>query len=183
MATGRSVSQKTLTTEEMDNKLYCYRHLGTETALRCGNCERPICVRCVVQHPVGIRCPECGRPTKIPVFDVTGVYYARAVAAAVGIGIVGVLGLFLISALLTLLGPVAFYLRWLALVGVGYLMGYGIYLAVSRKRSRNLQWIAGVGVVVIFLVVAPFVGLSLNSLFGLLALGAAVYVAVMQLRI
>ena len=137
----------------MDNKLYCYRHLSTETALRCGNCERPICVRCVVQHPVGIRCPECARPTKIPVFDVTGVYYARAVAAAVGIGVVGVFGLFLISALLTLLGPVAFYLRWLALVGVGYLMGYGVYLAVSRKRSRNLQWIAGVGVVVVFLVV------------------------------
>lgn len=167
----------------MDNRLYCYRHPGTETALRCGNCERPICVRCVVQHPVGIRCPECARPTKIPIFDVTPVYYARAVAAAVGIGAAGVLGLFLVNALLVPLGPVAFYIRWLALVGVGYLMGSGMNLAVSRKRSRGLQWIAGVAVVVVFLVVAPFLGLSLNDLFGLLALGVAVYVAVMQLRI
>ncbi|MSQ21791.1 MAG: hypothetical protein EXR53_00570 [Dehalococcoidia bacterium] len=167
----------------MDSKLYCYRHPSTETALRCGNCERPICVRCVVQHPVGIRCPECARPTKIPTFDVTPVYYARAVAAAVGIGVIGVLGLLLVNALLMPLGPVAFYLRWLALVGVGYLMGSGMNLAVSRKRSRGLQWIAGIAVVVVFLVVAPFLGLSLNGLFGLLALAAAVYVPVMQLRI
>ncbi|MDO8751505.1 MAG: hypothetical protein Q7K03_10240 [Dehalococcoidia bacterium] len=167
----------------MDNKLYCYRHPKTETALRCGNCERPICVRCVVQHPVGIRCPECARPTKIPIFDVTPVYYTRAVAVAVGIGAAAVIGLLLANALLTPLGPVAYYLRWLALVGVAYLMGSGVNLAVGRKRSRGLQWIAGVAVVVVFLAVAPTMGLSLNSLFGLLALGVAVYLAVMQLRI
>lgn len=167
----------------MDSKLNCYRHPDTETALRCGNCERPICVRCVVQHPVGIRCPECARPTKIPVLDVTPAYYARAVAAAMGICVAGVIGLFLVNALLTPLGPVAYYLRWLALVGLGYLMGSGVNLAVSRKRSRGLQWIAGIAVVLVFLAVAPFLGLSLNGLFGLLALGAAVYLAVIQLRV
>ncbi len=163
--------------------MYCYRHPDTETALRCGNCGRPICVRCVVQHPVGIRCPECARPTKIPVLDVTPAYYVRAVAAAVGIGAVGVVGLILIDARLTPLGPLAFYLRWLALVGVGYIMGHGVSLAVNRKRGRGLQWIAGVAVVVVCLVVAPFVGLSLNDLFGLVALAIAGYVAVMPLRI
>ena len=163
--------------------MYCYRHPDTETALRCGNCDRPICVRCVVQHPVGIRCPECARPTKIPVLDVTPAYYARAVAAAVGIGAVGVVGLILINALLMPLGPLVFYLRWLALVGVGYIMGHGVSLAVNRKRGRGLQWIAGVAVVVVCLLVAPFVGLSLNDLFGLVALAIAGYVAVMPLRI
>ena len=172
-----------LTTKAMDNMLYCYRHPDTETALRCGNCERPICVRCVVHHPVGIRCPECARPTKIPIFDVTPAYYARTVGAAMGIGAVGVVGLILINALLMPLGPAAFYLRWLALVSLGYLMGNGVSLAVNRKRGRGLQWIAGVAMVVVFLAVAPFVGLSLNDLFGLVALGAAVYVAVMPLRI
>ena len=167
----------------MSSTLHCYRHPDTETALRCGNCERPICVRCVVQHPVGIRCPDCARPTRVPTFDVTPAYYARAVAAAVGIGAIGVIGLLLADALLTPLGPLAFYLRWLALVGVGYVMGAGVNLAVARKRSRGLQWIAGVAVVVVFLMVAPFLGLSLNGLFGLVALAAAVYISVMQLRI
>ena len=163
--------------------MYCYRHRDTETALRCGNCDRPICVRCGVQHPVGIRCPECARSRRIPTFDVSPVFYARAVAAAVGIGVSGVIGLLLLSVLLSPMGPAGFYLRWLSLVGVGYLMGGGVSLAVNRKRSRGLQWIAGVAVGVTYLAVAPFLGIALNSLFGLLAVAAAVYVAVSQLRV
>ena len=165
--------------------MYCYRHPDTETMLRCGNCDRPICVRCVVQHPVGIRCPECARARRLPTFDVSPVYYARAVAAAAGIGVGGVIGLLLLSLLLSPLGLVGFYLRWLALVGIGYLMGSGVNLAVSRKRSRGLQWVAGVGVVATFLVAAYLFpqGFALNSLLGLLALAAAVYVAVNQLRV
>lgn len=163
--------------------MYCYRHKDTETALRCGNCDRPICVRCVVHHPVGIRCPECARSRRLPTFDVTPVYYARAVAAAVAIGVGGVIGLLLLSDLLAPLGLAGFYLRWMALVGVGYLMGWGVSWAVNRKRSRGLQWVAGVTVVVTYLAVAQFLGLALDSLFGLLALAAAVYVAINQLRV
>ena len=100
-----------------------------------------------------------------------------------GVGVGGVIALLLLSVLLSPLGLLGFYLRWLALAGVGYLMGSGVNWAVNRKRSRGLQWVAGVGVVATFLVVSPFLGLALNSLFGLLALGAAVYVAVNQLRV
>ncbi len=42
----------------------CYRHPGRETAVSCSNCERPICPDCMIDTPVGMRCPECtGRPT------------------------------------------------------------------------------------------------------------------------
>jgi membrane associated rhomboid family serine protease len=37
----------------------CYRHPGTETAVACSNCERPICPECMVFAAVGIKCPEC----------------------------------------------------------------------------------------------------------------------------
>ena len=37
----------------------CYRHPGRETAVRCSNCERPICTDCMVYAAVGIKCPEC----------------------------------------------------------------------------------------------------------------------------
>jgi len=43
--------------------LYCYRHPKEATNLTCGKCERPICTRCVINGPAGIRCPECGRST------------------------------------------------------------------------------------------------------------------------
>ena len=163
---------------------HCYKHPDTETGLRCGSCDRPICVKCVVQHPVGIRCPECGRPTKIPAFEVTPTYYARAIAAAVGIGIGGVVGLVLVSILLFPLGPISYYARLLALVGVGYLMGRGVSLAVNRKRGRGLQWVAGVGVVVAFLLASSWpIALFSVSLYSLLAVGFAMYVAINQLRI
>ena len=163
---------------------HCYKHRDTETALRCGSCDRPICVKCVVQHPVGIRCQECGRPTRIPAFEVTPAYYARAVGAAVGIGIAGVVSLVLVSVLIPPPGPISYYARLLALVGVGYLMGSGVSLAVNRKRGRGLQWVAGVGMVVAFLLASssPFALFSV-SLYSLLAVGFAVYVAINQLRV
>lgn len=162
---------------------YCYRHKDTETLLHCGQCGKAICHRCMVQHAVGVRCPDCVNIRPIPTFDVTPAYYARAIGAAVGIGLAGLLALVLTSVLLLPLGILGFYLRWLALIGVGYAMGNGIHLAVGGKRGRGLQWVAGIAMVVVFLVASPIVGLSLNGLFGLVALGASVYVAVHQLRI
>ena len=159
---------------------YCYRHTETETALRCGSCDKPICVKCVVQHPVGIRCQECARVRKIPVLDVTPAYYARAIAAAAGVG--GVFVLVVVGSSLLPLGFLGFYLRMLALVGFGYVMGSAVSQAVNRKRGRGLQWVAGTGVVVAAIVVAPWLGLGFG-LFGLASLGIAAYLAVSQLRI
>ena len=159
---------------------YCYRHTGTETALRCGSCDRPICVKCVVQHPVGIRCQECARVRKIPVLDVTPSYYARAVAAAVGVGVVFVL--FVVGVSLLPLGFLGFYLRMFVLAGFGYVTGMAVSQAVNKKRGRGLQWVAGSSVVVAAILVAPWLGLGVG-LFGLASLGIATYLAVSQLRI
>ena len=169
---------------------YCYQHPDSETALTCGNCGRPICTRCVVQHPVGIRCPECARPTRIPTLDVTTSYYSRAIAAAVGISVAGIIGLFLLAVLLTQtpLGYIGGYLFWGALAGIGYLMGRGVSLAVNRKRGLGLQWIAGAATGATFAVstslISTFVvGVGLNSLFGIFALVAAIYLAARELRV
>ncbi len=166
--------------------LHCYRHPDTETVLRCGSCDRPICVRCVVHHPVGARFQECAGARKIPMFDVTPVYYARAIAAAVGIGAASVIALVVGGVLLLEVGIPGFYLRWgilVALVGLGHVMGTGVNRAVNRKRSRGLQWIAGVAVGVIYVATLSFYGPGLSDLFGVLALGFAIYVAVNKLRV
>jgi hypothetical protein len=165
---------------------YCYQHPDSETALTCGNCGRPICTRCVVQHPVGIRCPECARPTRIPTLDVTTSYYSRAIAAAVGISVAGIIGLFLLAVLLTQT-PLGYiigdYLIWGALAGIGYLMGRGVSLAVNRKRSLGLQWIAGAATGATFVIATKLIGIELNSLLGIFALVAAIYLASRELRV
>ncbi|MEZ5099508.1 MAG: rhomboid family intramembrane serine protease [Thermoleophilia bacterium] len=46
---------------------FCYRHPSVETAVRCADCERPICPDCMVFGPVGIRCPECAGHATNPI--------------------------------------------------------------------------------------------------------------------
>ena len=49
---------------EQTQTMTCYRHPGTETAVACSSCGRPICTECMVFAAVGIKCPECaGQPT------------------------------------------------------------------------------------------------------------------------
>ena len=40
---------------------HCYRHPQRETGVSCSNCGRPICHDCMIEAPVGFRCPECVR--------------------------------------------------------------------------------------------------------------------------
>lgn len=40
---------------------YCYRHKKEPTRLRCGKCDIPICTKCAMFGPAGVRCRVCGR--------------------------------------------------------------------------------------------------------------------------
>lgn len=50
---------------------FCKRHPAIETGLKCGRCGTPICPRCMVYTPVGVRCPDCAR-TPVPTVGVAG---------------------------------------------------------------------------------------------------------------
>lgn len=39
----------------------CANHPKEMTLVRCGRCETPICVRCMVDSPVGKKCRDCAR--------------------------------------------------------------------------------------------------------------------------
>src|SRR5208337_4339571 len=66
----------------------CAAHPDVETNLRCGKCDKPICPKCMVQTPVGARCRECARVSRLPTFQLSPVYYLRAAGAAVGAAVV-----------------------------------------------------------------------------------------------
>ena len=44
--------------------LHCYRHPERETWVRCGRCDQPICMKCAMEGPVGLRCKTCGKPSR-----------------------------------------------------------------------------------------------------------------------
>ncbi len=159
----------------------CATHPEIETNLKCGKCGKPICPKCMVQTPVGARCPDCARLYKLPTYRVSAKHYLRAVGTALGMAIVcgvvwGLIGSFV---------PFIF-LNLLLAAGAGYAIGEVVSLSVNRKRGTGLATIAGIAVAISYLVSLllpwglPF-GLSFHFL-DLLALALGIYIAVSRLR-
>ena len=162
----------------------CVCGSGQETTLRCSKCDRPICSKCMVQTPVGARCPECARLYKLPTYSVSSGYYLRAVVIslvlAVAIGFVWGLAAKKVPLfdLNLLLGP-----------ALGYIVGLLTSLVVNRKRSVWLAVIGASGVVVGYAVnILPRLDIFIADLhlqfilFNLLALAIGIYFAVNHLR-
>ena len=118
---------------------YCARHPRVETRLACSKCEVLICPQCLVQTPVGARCPDCAQLRSLPTFELGPLILAKA--AGTGVVLAGVTG-FLWGLLFFDLFRLPF-LPWVATIGIGYLIGEGISIVVNRKRGRYLQYIAG----------------------------------------
>lgn len=159
----------------------CAAHPGVETNLRCGKCDKPICPKCMVQTPVGARCPQCARLYKLPTYRVSTPYYLRAVGTALGLALItGVIWGFVNQFI-----PF-FYLNLLIGAGVGYAIGEVTGLAVNRKRGRGLAAVAGTGVIISYLVsiFLPF-GLPhglFHILLDLVSVALGVFVAVTRMR-
>src|SRR5207302_6294054 len=100
---SRGHSRVSTETSAPDETLRCARHPNTETVLRCGRCETPICPRCQIQTPVGARCPTCARVKRFALL-VKPRELAQAIAYGVGAAAAGTLALTFIP-LLGLVGP------------------------------------------------------------------------------
>ena len=164
------------------NASYCNWHPETETRLYCSQCGKSICTLCLVQVPVGIRCRECGRPEKLPTYDVQPTYYLRAAGVAFAVALAGgLLWLMLNRAF----GGVPLISSMLGLA-VAYAIGELVSLSVNRKRGIGLAWIAGSAMVIAYLISGGIVQLFsssfINILFSLLFVAIAVYTAASRVR-
>ena len=162
---------------------HCVFHPEVETGLSCSRCDRPICVRCMVQAPVGIRCRECASVQKLPTFDVQPSFYLRAILAG---GTVAVLT-GLVWGLIVQFVPVPYLAGLLSLL-VGYAVGESISLATNRKRGNGLMVLAacyvGLSLIAAWVVNDDMFRLVLTggSFIPLLLLGLAGYIAVYRVR-
>lgn len=170
--------------------MHCISHPDRETLLRCGKCGQPICTECAIRHPVGLRCPKCARLKKVPTYDVPAPFYLRALAAGLGSSVIcGV-----IVQILPLFVPI-FFLSFFAALIAGSIIAEAISRVTSYKRGRGLQIVAGISVVVgyvlgTFLVAAFMFGVgallvvpvSLLNLYYWIYPAVAVAVAVTRLR-
>jgi hypothetical protein len=117
--------------------LYCYRHPDRETWVRCGRCDQPICTRCAMQGPVGLRCKSCGKPSR----DALASLNSRQLAIGLSVA--------------TALGAVVGYFGaqfGLFMIVIGFFAGTIIAEALDRtigiKRGPRILAIAIAGIVV-----------------------------------
>ena len=155
----------------------CHWHADRETGLRCSNCGRSVCVECMRQHPVGIRCKECLSIHQLPTTQAPAGYVARGIAAAVGLGFAGALGLSIVMRL-----PSAGFFYILLMMGLGYVIGEGVGATVNRRRGRPYQYIALLAVALATSPVWLAANASVGGFGGLISLGGVVCAALVAWR-
>jgi hypothetical protein len=133
-----------------DEILHCARHPNTETVLRCGRCETPICPKCLVPTPVGARCPTCAQVKRFALL-VKPRELALSVLYGISAAAVGTLILFATPlAILGLLGQAL----------LGFLTGEAVSIGANRKRAKELGPVA-----LVCLFVGYWLGIVLLTLY------------------
>jgi hypothetical protein len=155
----------------------CKRHPAKETNLYCNKCGDPICPRCMVQTPVGARCPKCAKLNRVPTYQVSGKYYLRGAGAALGLSIVAGL-LWGLSRFVPFVGFFNFIIGGL----VGYGIGEGISLATNRKAGPILAVIGGAAVVLAYCIGTFGFFSWFFSPFDIIAIIVGIVAAVARLR-
>ncbi len=162
--------------------LFCARHPNVETLLRCGRCETPICPRCAIATPVGMRCRECAQVRRPPMYDVSGRWLWRALGAAVGLVLAGG---FAFNLLIGFAGP-SIFLRAILFLVAGIVVAEALSAAANRKRGPRLQVMAVVTTVLVTQAPVLLTALAVHRLpldvIGLLLTAAAAAIACGRLR-
>lgn len=161
--------------------MQCAFHPDVETNLSCGKCGKPICPRCLVETPVGARCPDCAKATKLPTFRLATKHYLIAAGTALGMALATGLVWGILRALLPYI-----FVNVILGGGVGFAVGEVVSRAVNRKRGKWLAVTGGLAIPASYLASIPF-----NMMFryeavfhplDILAVAIGVFVAVIRLR-
>ncbi len=150
--------------------LRCTWHADRETLLRCARCDKPMCPECSRQHPVGLRCKECMRETRSPLYKVSTARYFAAGLTAVAAGSAAALILAAVFGLVS--GFLTMIIGFLAGGILGTPIAEAVSVSAGRKRGRGLVYAAAAGMVLgvaVAGVVSVFIGGLFMSVLGFIA--------------
>lgn len=109
--------------------LYCVNHPHRETLIRCSRCLDPICPKCSIRTPVGLRCAKCASIGRSPLYVLGSEHYVVATSVALAVSLVA-------GAIMTQLG---FFFALLLSAPVGGLIAEAVMRSTQGKRGRPVQ--------------------------------------------
>lgn len=119
-----------------DDVMYCVNHPKRETLIRCSRCLDPICTKCAIRTPVGLRCPTCARGKRSPLYQVGARHYGVAILVALSLSLVA-------GAVVTQLW---LFLTFFLAAPIGGLIAEAVNRSTRGKRGRALQLVTAVAI-------------------------------------
>lgn len=150
------------------DEVRCTYHPSVMTRLRCSRCGKPICPRCGVRTPVGLRCPECAGVRGLPTYRTDNASLVKAIGIGAAVAV-------MIGVLWGYIPAWNFYLS----LALGFAVAEAIAWASKGKRGVDLQ-VIGIVAVLIGLVVSRVV---MANRFGLTWADVNAYSSYIQNRL
>lgn len=158
--------------------VYCARHPKEKTGITCASCGTPICPKCMVVTPVGMKCPDCARSKNSMLFQIPASRLLLALIVSLAAGVVA-----------SIIGGLGFFVIFLS-VPYGYYAGNLILRSAGMKRGWKIELTAGAGMVlgalsvklIPMLLIGRFVPAMLIDLFFWLAVVISTGAALSKIR-
>lgn len=115
--------------------VYCARHPQEKTVIRCATCGTPICPKCMVVTPVGMKCPDCGRNANAALSEIPALKMLLVVIISLASGYIA-----------AIIGSLGFLIMLFSLP-FGYFVGRTILRVVGMKHGSMLEAVTGAGIV------------------------------------
>lgn len=120
--------------ENLPDKTFCYKHKNKETKLSCTECGRYICYNCIVQLPVGQKCPDCLKSKVTHLEKISSRQYLVAIIVALVVAS-------LMGYLFNLGNNFGFFYQLIFAYVVGFIVSKSICKAIGYKISKKIQLI------------------------------------------
>lgn len=118
--------------------MYCVNHPKTETLIRCNKCLDPICQKCAVRTPVGLRCPKCAWAGRAPSYVMAPQSYVLVVLVALVASLIA-------GAVVAQVGAIRLGLLFAFFLSapIGGIIAEAVW-RITRKRGRVVATITAV---------------------------------------
>ncbi|MBK16114.1 MAG: hypothetical protein CL770_05450 [Chloroflexi bacterium] len=140
----------------------------------CVRCSIPVCPKCIVHSPVGVRCISCGKSSLSVLNKMSIGLFLKTLFISVFSGL-------LIGYVLLIMSDIYLYwIHWIGVLFAAYAISEIVYKISEYKRGFKVQLIGSLGLGVCICVQLFFSGYF--SVFTLIVGGISFYLIMLKLR-